>query len=82
MYKLLVLTKRKPGMSLQQFQDYYENAHARLVLRITPLMRKYRRNYLTPVKGGPGEAEEPPWGTGLPSLPWPRCQAFAPHIVG
>ena len=61
MFRLLVLTKRKPGMSREQFRDYYENSHACLVQRITPLMRKYRRSYLTPVQGGPAENEEPPY---------------------
>ena len=58
MFKLLILTKRKAGMSLQEFREYYEKRHAVLVQRITPLMRGYRRNYLTPVLGA-GEAEPP-----------------------
>jgi uncharacterized protein (TIGR02118 family) len=61
MFKLLVLTKRKPGMSREQFRNYYEHGHAPLVQRITPLMRKYRRNYLAPVQGGPHETEELPF---------------------
>jgi uncharacterized protein (TIGR02118 family) len=61
MFKLLILTKRKAGMSLQEFREYYEKRHAVLVQRITPLMRGYRRNYLTPVLGASAGEAEPPY---------------------
>jgi uncharacterized protein (TIGR02118 family) len=34
---------------MDEFRDYYENRHALLVREITPMMREYRRNYLTPL---------------------------------
>ena len=49
MFKLIILAKRKPGMSMDQFRDYYEKRHAVLVRTMTPTMRRYRRNYLTPL---------------------------------
>jgi uncharacterized protein (TIGR02118 family) len=49
MFKLIIMARRKPGMSMAEFRDYYEKHHAVLVRKITPLMRRYRRNYLTPL---------------------------------
>lgn len=49
MFKMIVFLKRKPGMSDQAFRDYYEKNHAMLVQRSAPKMRKYVRNYITPI---------------------------------
>jgi uncharacterized protein (TIGR02118 family) len=48
-FKMVVLLKKKPGMSGAAFKDYYERHHAQLVKRSAPGMRKYVRNYLTPI---------------------------------
>lgn len=60
MYKMIVLLKRKAGLSDAAFKDYYEQHHAALVKRAAPQMRKYVRNYLTPM----GNAVYPPDATG------------------
>lgn len=44
--KVMVLLKRKPGMSMEEFIDYYENHHVPLILRILPFQIDYRRNYV------------------------------------
>jgi uncharacterized protein (TIGR02118 family) len=49
MFKLIILARRKPGMSMAEFRDYYETRHSALVRKITPMMRRYRRNYLMPL---------------------------------
>ena len=49
MFKLIIMARRKPGMGMNEFRDYYEQRHSVLVQKITPLMRRYRRNYLTPL---------------------------------
>jgi uncharacterized protein (TIGR02118 family) len=49
MFKLIIMARRKPGLSMDEFRDYYEKHHAVLVRKITPTMRAYRRNYLTPL---------------------------------
>src|ERR1700679_3242041 len=49
MFKMIVLLKKKPGMSDAAFRDYYEGHHAQLVRRSAPKMRKFVRNYLTPI---------------------------------
>jgi uncharacterized protein (TIGR02118 family) len=36
-------------MSMDEFRDYYERRHSVLVREITPMMRRYTRNYLTPL---------------------------------
>lgn len=50
MFKLIVLIKKKPGISRQEFIDHYEGHHARAVPKMLPEIfakcRLYRRNYL------------------------------------
>lgn len=46
--KVMCLLRRKPGLSLEEFIDYYENKHAPLILRILPYQADYRRNYVQP----------------------------------
>lgn len=50
MFKIILLTKRKPGMSMEDFMDYYENTHTKLTRKAFPQMKRYRRNYITPVQ--------------------------------
>jgi hypothetical protein len=40
--------KRRPGMSLDAFQDYYENHHVPLALKYSSGISRYFRRYLTP----------------------------------
>jgi len=55
MVKVMVLLKRKPGLSRQEFSRRYEEVHVPLVLSHFRTMRRYVRNYvITP----PG-VEEP-----------------------
>ena len=42
------LLKRKPGMTMDEFIDYYETRHARLGGRFVTTMSRYRRLYLRP----------------------------------
>lgn len=46
MFKLMIMMKKKPGMSAEDFRAYYEGTHAPLGLSIMPLARHYRRHYL------------------------------------
>jgi uncharacterized protein (TIGR02118 family) len=48
MYKALFFLTAKPGMSRQDFIDYYETTHWKFV-RFVPGVRKYIRRYLTPL---------------------------------
>ncbi len=47
-YKILLFMKRRPGMSLEAFQDYYENHHAPLCAKYASGVSRYIRRFLTP----------------------------------
>jgi hypothetical protein len=49
MLKQVVLLKRRDGMTLEEFRDYYENHHAKLASRyLLPLAKRYIRRYVKP----------------------------------
>jgi len=45
--KVVVLLKRKPGMSREDFKRYYETRHAVLATQVVPGLLDYRRTYLS-----------------------------------
>ena len=61
MFKTVCLLKRKPGMTMAEFKDYYENHHAKLGERVLPDGVQYFRRYVSvvpnPVTGEVAEAE-------------------------
>jgi hypothetical protein len=46
-YKILLFMKRRPGMTFEAFQDYYENHHAPLCAKYTSGISRYQRRFLT-----------------------------------
>lgn len=57
--KVIVMIKRKPGMSLEDFREHYERSHVALAHKyLGHLFTDYRRNYAVP--DGPGAAEGAP----------------------
>jgi len=48
-YKVLMLMKRRAGMSVEEFRDYYENHHAPLAATYSASVRRYIRRYLDPL---------------------------------
>lgn len=57
-YKILLFMKRKPGMSVEDFRDYYENQHVPLCLKHAKGMTRYLRRYIEPKphpETGPGD---------------------------
>ena len=53
LHKVLMFMKRRPGMSLAEFRDYYERHHAKLVMKyMGPSVRRYVRRYVAPVANG------------------------------
>lgn len=61
MIKMVTLLKRRPGMSMDEFIDYYESTH-RLIGEsvIKPHAVYYARRYLDPIPNVlTGESEEP-----------------------
>jgi hypothetical protein len=58
-FKVLIFLKRRPGMSLEAFRDYYENVHARLGEKYAAGLRHYVRRYVQPLPdGSTGTPEE------------------------
>jgi uncharacterized protein (TIGR02118 family) len=47
MAKLVALMKIRPDISLAAAQSLYEEEHVPLVMNLMPMIREYRRNYLT-----------------------------------
>jgi hypothetical protein len=46
--KMIVMVRRKPGLTPEQFRDGYENSHSRIAVELFGhLWLEYRRNYLT-----------------------------------
>ena len=56
--KLVLLLKRKPGMSLDDFKAHYELHHAPFGVSVMPLARCYIRRYL---ESASEEMGEPPY---------------------
>jgi uncharacterized protein (TIGR02118 family) len=46
MIKVFGYLKRKPGLSAQEFADYYEDTHVPLVLSKAHMPLVYKRNYI------------------------------------
>jgi hypothetical protein len=49
MFRLFVVTKRNPELTMEQFIEHYETVHAPMNRRLYPQMKRYVRNYLAPV---------------------------------
>jgi uncharacterized protein (TIGR02118 family) len=47
-WKILLLMKRKPGISMDEFRDYYENRHVPLCRPYLSGIARYFRRYLEP----------------------------------
>lgn len=48
--KIIIGLKRRPGMSVEEFRDYYENVHIKVASKyLQPGMIHYARRYLDPM---------------------------------
>jgi hypothetical protein len=48
-FKILIFLKRRPGMSVEAFRDYYESHHAKLCEKYTTGVQRYMRRFLDPL---------------------------------
>ena len=48
MYKVVILIKRRKGMSMDEFIDYYEKKHAPLATPMLLNIRRYVRHFIRP----------------------------------
>jgi uncharacterized protein (TIGR02118 family) len=69
--KAIVLAKRKPGLSVEEFQAYWRDTHAPLVPK-TPGLRRYVQCHLVPEMYANGE----PAYDGVAELTWPDLASF------
>jgi len=51
MIKVMVMIKRKPGISHEEFCKHYEEVHVPLALKLLPTIKKYVRNYVVKLPG-------------------------------
>lgn len=57
-YKVLLFMKRRPGMTREEFREYYEQHHVPLALKYASGLKQYVRRYLEPkprLETGDGE---------------------------
>lgn len=47
-WKILLFMKRRPGMSIEAFREYYENHHVPLALKYSTAVSRYMRRYIEP----------------------------------
>ncbi len=79
-HKILLFMKRKPGISMAEFQDYYENHHAPLAMKYSAGISRYVRRYLTPMPHAEsGTNEELPYD--VVSELWIEDKAFFDQTV-
>ena len=57
MLKSIVLLKRNPELSPEQFRKRYEEVHAPLGKKLFPFMRKYVRRYVIAAPFSPADTE-------------------------
>jgi len=57
MLKSIVLLKRNPELSPEQFRKRYEEVHAPLGKKLFPFMRKYVRRYIIAAPFSPADTE-------------------------
>ena len=48
MFKVMMLVRRKPGLTHEEFRRHYESIHVPLALGTIPQIRGYVRNYIRP----------------------------------
>jgi EthD domain len=48
-YKVLIFLKRRPGTTVEELRDYYENRHVPLCARYGASYSRYVRRYVTPM---------------------------------
>jgi hypothetical protein len=61
-YKILLFMKRRPGMTVEEFRDYYENVHAPLAMKHASNLIHYVRRYIEPLPHAEtGTWDDPPF---------------------
>lgn len=61
MHKILIFLKRREGVSVAAFRDYYESRHVPLCRHYMQGAARYLRRYLDPLPDGQGNLVDPPY---------------------
>jgi len=57
--KILIFMKRRPGLTMAEFREYYENHHVPLCMKYNKGLTRYLRRYIEhPVDGKTGAVNE------------------------
>lgn len=72
--KMICMIRRRPGMSRDDFIDYYETAHSRLAARHLPMIAGYHRSYMLP-NGASAPRQIPALDIDVMTEMWFRSQA-------
>jgi hypothetical protein len=76
--KVVMMLKRKPGMTHEEFRHAYETGHSRLGLKLLGhLWLEYRRHYVNNANNFLGEAGIPNYGSGHGECP---CDAISEMV--
>jgi len=77
MIKLIAPMKRRPGMSVDEFRDYYESKHRLLGEKyLAGYASKYLRRFIDPLPDRNGELREPEYDV-LLEIWYPDQETFA-----
>ena len=77
MIKLIAPMKRRPGMSVDEFRDYYESTHRLLGEKyLAGYATKYLRRFIDPLPDRNGELREPEYDV-LLEIWYPDQETFA-----
>jgi uncharacterized protein (TIGR02118 family) len=60
MYKVMILIKRKPGISKEEFFKHYDEVHAPAAMKDFPQFVRYERNYVLGIVDPPSRSHEEP----------------------
>lgn len=51
MIKSIVVARKKPGLTVQEFNHYWKEIHGPLAARLIPGLRRYVQNHMVPIQG-------------------------------
>jgi uncharacterized protein (TIGR02118 family) len=75
MVKTLSILKRKPGLTPEEFLQYWKDKHAPLVARVIPGLRRYVQNHRLKIPGFECEID------GIAELWWDNLEALQSHLA-
>jgi len=75
MVKTLSIFKRKPGLTPEEFLQYWKDEHAPLAARVIPGLRKYVQNHRLKISGFEFEID------GIAEIWWDNLEALQSYLA-